>query len=265
MSEINTTDTSAVDETSQEYLGRWNRLVSTTNWEKGRIVHEWRAALVAADAPIAEYSDESWSSRASQVTPQHVGRLRRTYERFGKEFTDYDGLFWSHFAAAIDWDDAEMWLEGAVQNAWSVSAMRKQRWEAIGAPADQKPSDSDIIVTELDEGALPPGSTFDTVRNPGNEEHFEADFGDESADSAQRSTAPEDATDSHSESVAPEDRIAPFANLAELPPDVTDAFEKFKLAILNHKLAAWQHVSREDIVATLESLKQLALADAASE
>ncbi len=33
------TDTTTVaEQTSQEFLGRWQRLVSTTNWEKGRII-----------------------------------------------------------------------------------------------------------------------------------------------------------------------------------------------------------------------------------
>lgn len=40
-----------VEETSIEYLGRWNRLVSTTNWEKGRIISEWRESLLEAGAP----------------------------------------------------------------------------------------------------------------------------------------------------------------------------------------------------------------------
>ena len=66
------------------------------------------------------------------VTPQHVGRLRRASERFGATRDGYPGLYWSHFQAALDWDDAEMWLEGAVQSDWSISAMRHRRWEAQG-------------------------------------------------------------------------------------------------------------------------------------
>ena len=29
------------------FVGQWNRLVSTTNWEKGRIICQWRDALCA--------------------------------------------------------------------------------------------------------------------------------------------------------------------------------------------------------------------------
>ena len=39
-----------IEEASAEYLGKWNRLVSTTNWEKGRIICQWREALEEAGA-----------------------------------------------------------------------------------------------------------------------------------------------------------------------------------------------------------------------
>ena len=66
-----------VVEAATEYVGRWNRLVSTTNWEKGRIISEWRAAMQQADAAAASYTDDAWSQQVGGVTPQHVGRLRR--------------------------------------------------------------------------------------------------------------------------------------------------------------------------------------------
>ena len=60
-----------VDETldiaSRPFVGRWNKLVTTTNWEKGRIIHEWREALIAS-APVTEYSDEAWARRVTGVT-----------------------------------------------------------------------------------------------------------------------------------------------------------------------------------------------------
>ena len=134
-------DSALVDRTSIEYLDQWKRLVSTTNWEKGKIICDWRDALQASGAPASEYSDEAWSRRVGNVTPQHVGRLRRAFERFGDVREDYAGLYWSHFQAALDWDDAEMWLEGAVQNQWSISEMRHERWQANGQVAADEPRD----------------------------------------------------------------------------------------------------------------------------
>jgi hypothetical protein len=54
--------------------------------------------------------------------------------------------------------------------------------------------------------------------------------------------------------------IRPFAALAELPADLADAFESFKLAILRHKVTGWSEIARDDIVDALDALKQLALA-----
>src|SRR5437868_5841591 len=102
--------TTLADDASTVFLGQWNRLVSATNWEKGRIIFEWRQALVASAAPAAEFSDDAWSRRVGNVSGQHVGRLRRVYERFGQTRETFGALYWSHFQAALDWTDAEMWL-----------------------------------------------------------------------------------------------------------------------------------------------------------
>jgi len=249
-----------VEETSAEYLGRWHRLVSTTNWEKGRIIHAWRRALLDAGAPAGCYSDEAWSRRAGSVSAQHVGRLRRVYERFGRVQEQYGGLYWSHFQAAVDWPDAEMWLEGAVQNGWSVAAMRQQRWQALGAAAELKPRDEDIIQAEFDEDAGPAadaplpetiGQSLGVVQAAGT--------------NAEVATGPAGVPDSLDVSeVLAEAAVAepfrPFADLGPLPPDLSEAFESFKLAILHHKLSGWQEVACDDVVAALQALQQLALA-----
>ena len=146
-------------------MGRWNQLVSNTNWEKGRIIHQWREALRESGAPATEYSDDAWSRRVGGVTGQHVGRLRRVYQRFGLSYPDYAGLFWSHFQAAIEWDDAEMWLEGAVQNGWSVSQMRHERWETLGTLDGQQPGDDDVVSSELDEDFEPADDASPAMRS----------------------------------------------------------------------------------------------------
>jgi hypothetical protein len=260
---IDSPETSAeLLETSQPYVGRWDRLVSSTNWEKGRIIAEWRQALMAASARPTEFSDETWSTLVGGVTPQHVGRLRRTYVRFHGQQESYSGLFWSHFLAGLEWNDAELWLEGAVQNHWSVSEMRGARWKALGgAPADE-PQATDIVAAETDEDAPPAAGESAEIRDPSDagEEgprYEEADFGDEGpsasaaeGDGAEQAEAPFDFP-------SPQ---RPFENLAALPSDLQEAFESFKLAILHHKLNEWRDVSTTDVVAALRALEQLATA-----
>ncbi len=255
------TDIPLVEEASLEYLGRWNRLISTTNWDKGRIVCEWRQALIEAAAPATDYSDEAWSQRVGNVSPQHVGRLRRTYERFGPVYRQYAGLYWSHFQSALDWPDAEMYLEGAVQNDWSVAGMRHQRWEAIGAPPDMKPRQEDVIAAELNEdvepeeiGSVESESVADGI--------FDApdSVGDtEAAVQGDVDSTPNDPQDEgHEEPVV--DPVRPFENLPSLPTDVGEAFELLKLAILHHRLSGWQEISCADMLSVLDALKHLTMA-----
>lgn len=255
---------------SQPYIGRWNRLVSTTNWEKGRIIGEWRESLEKSGAAPREYSDEAWSRLVGCVTAQHVGRLRRVHQRFGKSQPSFEGLYWSHFQAAIDWDDAEMYLEGAVQNGWSVSQMRKTRWEAMGALEKEQPRDEDEVSAELDEDfeageTSPPESdpltsSFGEVSDPGKSGRAGGDD-DEQVESKGRVDEVAAHVDEAAESAV--QPVRPFEELGELPEDVADAFEQMKLAILRHKADDWSGISCDEMLAALDSLKELALAPSA--
>jgi hypothetical protein len=251
-----------VEATSTEYLGRWNRLVSTTNWEKGRIICQWREALESAGAPASSCTDEAWSRRVGNVSPQHAGRLRRTYQRFGATYEQYLGLYWSHFQVALDWDDAEMWLEGAVQSGWSVAAMREQRWNTLGAPPELKPRDEDMITGELDEDLTPGGEPpLDGAVGESLGEVRAAD-GDE-AGSFDDSAAPADpsAQSDEADPASPEPAPSrPFENVGPLPPDLDEAVESLKLAILNHKIDGWREIRLEQMLGVIEALRQLALA-----
>jgi hypothetical protein len=273
-----TVETFVAEDAGREFLGQWNRLVSTTNWEKGRIIANWRQALVAAGAQPQEYSDEAWSRQVGNVSGQHVGRLRRVYERFGAVRNDYSGLYWSHYQAALDWDDAEMWLEGAVQNRWSISQMRYQRWEVLGRPAGEQPHDDDVVSAELDEDSHEPSATpqteaaskVDVVHDvDGGPDYSQGpDFGDEapfdeSAGGTMEGTPFDAASGEYPGGEAAPAPVRPFAHLAELPDDLAQALESFKLGILRHKLAGWNEVALEDVLSALEALKQLALAPAA--
>lgn len=259
-------------EATTRYLVQWNGLVSTTNWEKGRIINRWRDELQAAGATASQTSDETWSREVGNVSPQHVGRLRRVHQRFSEVRESYEGLYWSHFNAALDWDDAEMWLEGGVQNGWSVSQMRNARWEAQGAPADQKPKDQDILVGQIDEDSLPTRLDSksanreserefdgDSPTGPNLDEH--SDFGEE-ASAAIEFPGSEDISTEGALALVEGDggpAVRPFENLPEMPDDMAEAFEAFKLSIVRHKMAGWSEISREDTVAVLDALRQLAL------
>ena len=260
-------DQEAVDRKSQPFVGRWVRLVSRTNWEKGRIIQQWRETLIATGAPAIEYSDEAWSQRVKGVTGQHIGRLRRVALRFGGVYPKYKGLHWSHFQAAIEWSDAEMWLEGAVQNKWSISQMRNQRHEALGGPEDEFPSEAEVIHAHIDEdydpaaeGPIPPRLSASYEEAQAGPRPDAPDFGEAPETASTSNNRSDSATTKAAAQAAPNTPVVrPFDQLPELPENIAQAFEVFKLAILHHKGNNWKDISPENLLASLEALKTLVL------
>jgi hypothetical protein len=255
------------------FVGRWNRLVSTTNWEKGCIICEWREALLVGGQAVTEYSDEAWAQLVGHVTSQHVGRLRRVFNRFGAVHQQYESLYWSHFQAALDWSDAEMWLEGAIQNGWSVSQMRGQRWEILGTPAAEQAEQTALEVAvngeTLDEDAAEPVSR---VQQPGTEPagsqeaHDPSTASQQAAQSVSGADAPgmEDAVaDDLQEQASAEPATQATTGqrlgvaCADLPDQIAEAFEQFKLAIIAQRRQGWRAISREGVIECLDALKEL--------
>src|SRR5687768_14756633 len=257
-----------------KYIGQWNRLVSTTNWEKGRIVCQWRDALIAAGAPVTEYSDEAWSQLVGGVTSQHVGRLRRVFQRFGEVFDQFEGLYWSHFQASLDWEDAEMWLEGAIHNGWSVSQMRGKRWETVGKPGESMPADDAAAEEAVDEapwlgdeaeaGESDEAATSESadVKSPEGaakrvREEAADDYDDEPTASSSNSSSDRESPKSSAKS---RNRLG--VDVDELPEDLADAFEQFKLAIIAQRRLSWSETTPEAVLECLDALRDLALAPA---
>ncbi len=244
-------------------------MISTTNWEKGRIISEWRTRLIESGVDATEYSDEAWSRRVGGVTAPHVGRLRRVYDRFHDTYQSYPGLYWSHFLAALDWEDAPMWLEGAANEKWSISAMREKRWEAEGAVAANRPT-GQIVEVETDEDVTEPGGT-EPAQGGGKREYdndsggvasgptFEGpDFGEEEelqplAGQNANSTGGGVARD-HDDETAAASPVQPFIGLPSLPDDLDDAVETLKLALLRHKATEWRDVKVDTVQRYLDAI-----------
>jgi hypothetical protein len=252
---------------SQPFVGRWSRLVSTTNWEKGRIIVQWREALIGQGLPVSEYSDEAWGRLVGGVTGQHVGRLRRVYQRFAAAQEQYGGLYWSHFQAALDWSDAEMWLEGATRSGWSVAQMREKRWETLGQLEGDRLRAEDAVASETDEDFEPsrtqepiPHSITGEYGEVTGPRHEGPDFGDEPNRSSSDRAAGGSEWDDSAAGAAPVELVRPFEDLPELPDDLAEAFDTMKLAILRHKADAWQQIPAANVLRTLDALKALVLA-----
>jgi hypothetical protein len=262
-------------EVSAPFVGRWNRLTSTTNWEKGRIICQWRETIMQEGAPVTDYSDETWARIVGYVTSQHVGRLRRVYQQFGTVIDQYPGLFWSHFQAALDWEDAEMWLEGAIQNDWSISQMRGKRWETRGTSDGQRQAEQEAIDAQESEFDQQEAALFQSDSEQQSQSGLQTSSdpatGGEQSDPVNQdaSSGEVDASALEPDQEPADDRtIDPAARktarldvaIEDLPDDIAEAFEQFKLAIIAQRRGGWREITPESVAECLDALKELALA-----
>lgn len=263
--EISQEDLERAAELAEPFVGQWNTLISTTNWEKGRIISEWRAELIASGVDATQYSDEAWSKRVGGVTSPHVGRLRRVFERFVDDYQSYEGLYWSHFLAALDWQDAPLWLEGASKEKWSISGMREKRWEAEGAVDAKRPTASEIVEVDTDEDITLPaqgdGKSKDYDGDAGSvasgKTYENADFGDEEELQSLAGQTPDGESGIQAdgqEAEAPAPVVQPFIGLPSLPDDLNDAIEMLKLSLLRHKATEWRDVDAEIVQKYLDAI-----------
>lgn len=263
-----------IDEIASEYVGFWNLLVSKTNWEKGKVIHSWREKLREAGLPRRVYSDDAISSRIGNVSPQHVGRLRRVYERFGSEPT-LPGLYWSHYQAALDWEDADEWLKKASDEKLSVAQTRVARWEKYGAKLESKPRDEDVVAAERDEDV-----------NPYNDSNAEGLISEKETETT-REDAEKDKGKKPKKQKKGENPLGEYAGDAEpwegaentftdvevldaikalepLPDDIAELIESLKCAILARRVENWQDVTPILIAQYLSELKRLLVAESKS-
>jgi hypothetical protein len=256
----------SISELSRPFAAHWQVVVSQTNWEKGKIIFEWRRQLADSGVAPRLYSDAAWCRIVGEVTPQHAGRLRRTWERFGESHSSYPGLFWSHFFAALDWSDAEMWLEGAVQNNWPISKMRFQRWETMGAIETERPDLVSLVATERDEGVriLPQPVAGDQAvmaeeargaRRTDGPLHEGPDFGDESGDSLPGSAAASAREESHDAFHG--DRVEIEQVLDQLPEAIARPYRKLRGELLRLRECDWDGVDRLHLVALSNDFRLL--------
>lgn len=264
-----------IDEIASEFIGFWNVLVSKTNWEKGRVVHSWRTKLIEAGMPRRIYSDESIAQRIGNVSPQHVGRLRRVFERFGS-VEPLPNLFWSHYQAALDWDDADEWLQKASAEKLSVAQTRIARWEKNGAKLAHKPKPEDIVDSEKDEDVNPyndsdAASEDETPITPG---RASIDVDDETEKKPKKKEKRNKQTDELGEyggeeepwEAAQETFTTPqvleaIGNLEPLPQELAEAFEALKVAIMMNKIGGWTEVKPILVAQYLSELKRLLVSE----
>lgn len=145
--------------------------------------------------------------------------------------------------------------------------MRKTRWESSGGDPMNAPRDEELITSEVDDD-------FDALTVEADEESDREkrdraessgplaegpDFGDEDYEPSIAGGANPGDPGYESESFdASKEQGNPFVNLPDLPPDIADALEQFKLSIVRHRASKWADISQKQMLDVLDALKLFA-------
>ena len=246
ISELDPLELEQVASDSARYLSNWHELISRTNWEKGHIICQWRDKVCSVHAEVKPVSDRAWAQLVGGISAEHVGRLRRTFERFGDVYENYDRLSWTHFMVATAWDDAEMWLEGAAKSRWTIDEMRRTRWEAMGAVTRDKPDPREVIVEEISQEELDKPVTRgegDIIQGPILEG---PDWGEPSGHEKERD---------------PIDVESIEKILASAPRDLSRSYKKLLEIIETCRDDNWQNIKKRDVLKLIAFMRQQAKSD----
>ena len=256
---------------SETYIGQWHGLVSTTNWHKGQIIHEWRVSLNGFGGGGGASFDETWSQLVGGVSGQHVGRLRaRVRAIWGCLFA-----IWRSILEPLSGRTRLGRRRNVAGGEPSRRLVRRRHAAAavgnLGSDPSDEPRDGDLIAVETDEDFVDGSTAEKTPSTSSSGDLLVEDFATRKRKvppdlilvtrtkflHASNSQSPPETSAAHRKRHG--DLVRPFADLADLPDDLSEAFESFQLAILRHKAEEWQEVSLEDVLASLDALKSLAL------
>ncbi len=255
-------DHATANEVSEGFVGQWNQLISTTNWKKERSF--WNGGKPSSRLKHLRHriatrlGQSGWRSylAARRAASKGLRTIRKQSE-------DLSQALLSHFLAASDWDDAELWLEGATQSQWSISEMRDARWKATGAQPETRPRNEELAGNMVDEDYVP----ISEVESGQDEEEKERlgstgplyegpDFGEEAeASKDSLSEEDDDVPFEVEEDGVREPIVNPFAGLPALPTDVAEALEQFKLAVVRHRASKWTEISQESMLSVVDALR----------
>jgi hypothetical protein len=109
-----------VKESEDELISKAQSAVSQSNWVVGECAHKWteRYARGRGDADFAAVLG---------LSSDQVFQRRRVWQTFADVFQNYPALKWSHFYAALTWDDAPECLQWADENQATVAEMKAWR------------------------------------------------------------------------------------------------------------------------------------------
>jgi hypothetical protein len=116
---------SEVTESEDELISRAQNAVSQCNWSVGECAFKWTQKYARGR------TDADFGALVG-MSPDQVFQRRRVWETFADVHAVYGGLKWSHFYAALNWDDAPECLQWAEENQATVAEMKAWRRASRG-------------------------------------------------------------------------------------------------------------------------------------
>lgn len=140
-----------VKETEEQLVQRAQQALSRCNWEIGECAAAWtkRFARGRTDAEFGALIG---------LSGDQVYQRRRVWETFSDVHERYAELKWSHFYAALNWDDAAECLQWSHEMSATVAEMkawrRAQHGEDLSVPADEPAALSAVEMLSVGAGVV---------------------------------------------------------------------------------------------------------------
>jgi hypothetical protein len=138
----------AVTESEDELIARAQLAVSQCNWVVGECAHKWtqKYARGRTDGDFAQLLG---------LSADQIYQRRRVWETFADVRGEFTSLKWSHFYAALTWDDAPECLQWADENQATVAEMKAWRRALRGEDLTTESADEWGVVTFLPAETVP--------------------------------------------------------------------------------------------------------------
>jgi hypothetical protein len=138
--------TSLEQSTEEQLVERAQLAVSGCRWVVGECAAQWttRYARGRTDADFAAQVG---------LTPDQIFQRRRVWETFHAVQSQYSELKWSHFYAALTWDDSAECLQWAEETRATVAEMKAWRRARRGEDLDQ-PGEEATMADLMGAGAI---------------------------------------------------------------------------------------------------------------
>ena len=122
-----------ITETEEQLINTAQQALSNCRWVVGECAYKWtrRYARGRTDADFGQLIG---------LSPDQVYQRRRVWETFADVREQFGNLRWSHFYAAINWDDSAECLQWAEETQSTVAEMKAWRRASRGEDLTAEPT-----------------------------------------------------------------------------------------------------------------------------